>query len=72
MHVSIRLKEHLDQSWQQWLEGLEIIHEENDTSCLRGLLPDQAALYGVLNKLDRLHLTLLSLECSEMPHDVEE
>ncbi|HEU5377279.1 MAG TPA: hypothetical protein VFV38_17760 [Ktedonobacteraceae bacterium] len=72
MRVSIQIKEHLDQSWQQWLEGLQIVHEENDTSWLRGTLPDQAALYGVLNKLDRLHLTLLSLECSETPHNVQE
>ena len=65
MHVSIRIKEHLDQSWQQWLEGLQIAHESDGTSRLTGTLPNQAALYGVLNKIDRLSLTLLSLERSE-------
>ncbi len=65
MHVSIRIQGHLDPSWQEWLEGLEIVHEEGGTSQLSGLLADQAALYGVLTKIDHLSLTLLSLERSE-------
>lgn len=67
MHVSIRIKGHLDQSWQEWLEDLQIVHEEDGTSQLSGTLPDQAALYGVLTKLDRLRVTLLSLERRETP-----
>ncbi len=65
MHVSIRVQGHLDPSWQEWLEGLEIVHEEEGTSLLSGVLADQAALYGVLTKIDHLSLTLLSLERSE-------
>src|SRR5260370_15245687 len=64
-HVSIRIKEHLDQDWQEWLEGLQIVHEPDGTSRLLGLLQDQPALYGVLNKISRLSLALLSLESSE-------
>jgi hypothetical protein len=67
MHVSIRIRGHLDPSWQEWLEHLQIVHEEEGTSRLSGTLPDQAALYGVLHKLDRLSLTLLSLERHETP-----
>jgi len=48
MHVMIRIQGHLDPSWQEWLENLQIVHEEEDTSRLSGTLPDQAALYGVL------------------------
>lgn len=62
MHISIRIKGHLDPSWQQWLEGLQIVHEENGTSMLVGVLKDQAALFGVLKRIDHLSLTLLSLE----------
>ncbi len=62
MHVSIRIKGHLDPSWQQWLEELQIVHEENGTSLLTGVLKDQAALFGVLKRIDQLSLTLLSLE----------
>ena len=67
MHVSIRIKGHLDQSWQSWLEGLQIVHDPDGTSRLVGLLPDQPALQGVLHKINRLSLSLLSLETSEAP-----
>jgi len=69
MHISIRIQGHLDPSWQEWLEDLQIVHEEGGTSRLSGTLPDQAALYGVLQKIDRLSLRLLSLERSETRPD---
>jgi len=62
MHVSIRIKGHLDPSWQQGLGALQIVHEENGASLLTGVLMDQAALFGVLKRIDHLSLTLLSLE----------
>ncbi len=65
MHVSIRIQGHLDPSWQQWLEHLQIVHEEGGTSRLSGTLPDQATRYGVLAKISRLSLALISLETSE-------
>jgi hypothetical protein len=65
MHVSIRIKGHLDPSWQDYLEGLEIVQEADGASRLCGMLQDQSALYGVLNMLSQLSLTLLSLESSE-------
>ena len=65
MHVVIRIKEHLDPSWQEYLEGLEIVQETDGTSLLSGGLQDQSALYGVLNMMSTLNLTLLSLERSE-------
>ena len=68
MHVSIRIKGHLDPSWQQWLEELQIVHEEHGTSRLVGVLKDQAALFGVLKRIDQLSLTLLSLESSDPTH----
>ena len=66
MNVSIRVKGHLDASWQEWLEGLQIAHETGGTSRLFGPLQDQPALYGVLTKLGRLNLTLISLESREV------
>lgn len=68
MRVSIRIKGHLDQGWQEWLEGLQIVHEADGTSRLFGSLQDQPALHGVLIKIGRLSLTLLSLEASETMH----
>jgi len=69
MHISIRIKGHLDQGWQQGLEGLQIVHEDNGTSLLTGVLQDQAALFGVLKRIDHLNLRLLSLESSERPQN---
>jgi hypothetical protein len=64
MDILICVKGHLDPSWQEWLEGLQIVHESDGTSRLFGHLQDQPALYGVLTKIGRLNLTLLSLESS--------
>ena len=65
MRYQIRVKGHLDPDWQEWFEGLHITHEDAGTSLLSGSLQDQAALYGVLLKIIRLNLPLLSLESSE-------
>jgi hypothetical protein len=65
MRYQIRVQGHLDPSWQEWFEGLHITPEEAGTTLLSGPLKDQAALYGVLMKMRRLNLTLLSLESCE-------
>jgi hypothetical protein len=65
MHCRIRINWHLDPSWREQLDDLEIVHEAEGTTLLIGQLPDQAALYGVLLTIRRLGLNLLSLETSE-------
>ena len=57
----IHIKGHLDESWSDWLEGMEVKLLENGEMFLFGHIGDQAALMGVLNKLYRLNLTLLSV-----------
>jgi hypothetical protein len=57
----IRLKGQLDESWSDWLEGLEVKLLDNGEMVLYGHIGDQAALMGVLNKLYGLNLTLLSV-----------
>ena len=57
----IRVKGHLDDSWSDWLEGLEVKLLDNGEMILFGNIGDQAALMGVLNKLYGLNLTLLSV-----------
>lgn len=69
MYIAIRIQGHLDHSWGEWLENLQIVHEDDGTSWLSGTLADQAALYGILMKLNRLSLTLLTLERREMPRN---
>jgi hypothetical protein len=57
----IRVRGHLDGKWSDWLEGLEVKLFDNGEMILSGTLVDQAALMGVLNKLNGLNLTLLSV-----------
>lgn len=67
MQVHIRVKGHLDPSWQSWFGGLSIEHQEEGTSLLSGMLEDQAALYGVLLTLRHLGLSLLELTTNGVP-----
>lgn len=57
----IHVKGHLNSKWSDWLEGLEIKLLDNGEMILSGLIADQAALMGILDKLNRLNLTLLSV-----------
>lgn len=57
----IHVKGQLDSCWSEWLEGLEVKLLENGEMILFGPVVDQAALMGVLNKLSRLNLTLVSV-----------
>jgi hypothetical protein len=57
----IHVKGHLDKSWSDWLEGLEVKLLDNGEMRLSGYIVDQAALMGILNKLYGLNLTLLSM-----------
>ena len=66
----IHVKGHLDSKWSDWLEGLEVELLDNGEMMLSGTLVDQAALMGVLNKLNGLNLTLLSVsQVSRMEQD---
>jgi hypothetical protein len=60
-YFEIKIKGHLDQGWSDWFSGLELKHLEGDETLLSGPLPDQAALYGLLERLRDLNLTLLSV-----------
>ena len=55
----------LDQSWQQWFNGLTVTRtcasEQSPTTSLVGPVADQAALRGMLCKLWDLNLTLISV-----------
>ena len=57
----IHIKGQLDESWSDWLEGLEVKLLDNGEMILSGHIGDQAALMGVLNKIYGLNLTLLSV-----------
>ncbi len=60
-NFEIHVKGHLNTSWSDWLEGMEMRLLDNGEMILSGYIVDQAALMGVLNKLVRLNLTLISV-----------
>ena len=57
----IRVRGQLDESWSDWLEGLEVKLLDSDEMILSGHIGDQAALMGTLNKIYGLNLALLSV-----------
>ena len=60
----IKVKGHLDDAWAGWFEGLVISNNPDGTATLSGHLPDQAALYGVLNRISNLGLALISVNAA--------
>lgn len=59
--VEIRVKGQLSDQWRDWFENMDLKLLENGEMILSGAISDQAALMGILNKLNRLNLTLLSV-----------
>jgi hypothetical protein len=57
----IRVKGHLSSQWSEWFDGFTIINCEDGEALLSGIILDQAALYGLLNKISNLGLPLLSV-----------
>lgn len=57
----IRVLGKLDQTWSDWFFGFTITGHGEETLLL-GSVPDQAALLGVLTKINHLGLTLIRVE----------
>lgn len=57
----ITVRGHLADDWSDWFDGLQMTNSAGGDTVLSGMIVDQAALMGVLNKLNRLNVTLLSL-----------
>ena len=54
----IRVKEKMDPAWSNWFDNLVVKSTTEDETELTGVICDQAALFGVLNKIRDLGLTL--------------
>lgn len=69
-YYEIEILEPIDPCWADWFSGLEIASPaENNLkhTLLKGSLPDQASLYGVLGRIQSLNLTLLSVRWVRQP-----
>ena len=60
-YYEIKIRGHLDGSWADWVAGLALTHLEGDGTLLAGLMPDQAPLHGLLERIRDLNLTLISV-----------
>jgi hypothetical protein len=63
----IRVKGQLGPEWSEWFDDMSITCDERNETTLCGQVLDQAALYGILNKIQALGLTLLSVLCETPP-----
>jgi hypothetical protein len=57
----IQVRGALDPRWSSWFDGLAISHDADGNTLLAGQLSDQAALYGLINRLRDLGMTLLGV-----------
>ncbi len=57
----IKISGQLDACWHAWFDGFTIIESADGNTMLKGMVRDQAALYGVLKKVNNLGLTLLAV-----------
>lgn len=63
VYCHIWVKGHLSMQWSDWFSGLVIDNQVQGEAMLSGTLADQAALYGVLDRLRDLGVELLAVTC---------
>ena len=66
MIYEIRVKGHLDCDLSEWFDNLSITQEPDGITLLTGPFVDQAALYGLLKKLNEYGLPLIAFEKVEV------
>ena len=56
----IKVREKLGNEWNEWFDGMSV-RPEDDGTTLEGFLPDQAALHGMIGRVQRLGLNLVAV-----------
>lgn len=67
----IRVQGHLDARWLGRFDGLTITLTPAGETILTGSIADQAALYGVLNRVRDLGLDLISVQRQQLENEKE-
>jgi hypothetical protein len=57
----IRLQGHLQSRWAAWFDGMTLTTSSDGTTVIHGLVADQAALHGLLQKVRDMGLPLVSV-----------
>ncbi len=66
-YYEVRIKGRLDDRWSKWFAGLQMSYLQDDETLISGVLPDQGALHGLLERVRDLNLTLVSVICGRTP-----
>ncbi len=61
----VRLQGHLDNRWDAWFEGLSVTNRSDGTTVIDGVVVDQSALHGLLQKVRDVGLPLISINRME-------
>ena len=72
IEYEIKIKGYLEAHWTDWMGGLNITHDRKGNSLLTGVVPDQAALHGILIQIRDLGLTLISITPKNIPGEEQE
>ena len=62
LKIEIRVKGEIDQRWAEWFGGLSLSHSVAGETLLSGLVPDQAALFGIICRLRDLGMELIMVK----------
>jgi len=65
----ISIEGHLAQRWAGWFDGLRLTNDSDGTTVLQGVVVDQAALHGLLQKVRDTGLPLVSVTRMDSDED---
>lgn len=66
MGYEIRVEGILDERWSSWFDGLDVRSAGENETIIVGLVADQAALHGLLSRVNDLGLVLVSIRRIEV------
>lgn len=69
LNCRILVKQHLSERWADWFGGLHVQNLPTGEALLFGMLPDRAALYGVLTHMRDLDVKILSVDVTPCEED---
>ncbi len=70
--IEVRIKGNIEEQWSNWFGGLAISHPSSEETVLKGTVPDQAALYGIISRLRDLGLELVSVSSQKIEENLQE
>jgi len=63
-NIEISIKGHLPKEWSEWFEGF-MIKIEGENSTMSGVVLDNAATHGIIERIRDLNLDLISVRITE-------